>query len=118
MALHHELPIYKDAYGLFSLALKITRNFPRDVKQQLGKRVLDECVNAMTLIFRANVARNKVHHIEAMQESIQVLVLLLRASRDERFITTKQYAEAIAFTDSIGRQSSGWKKQSAAAPVI
>lgn len=118
MALHHELPIYKDAYGLFSLVLKITRNFPRDVKQILGKSVLDECAKLMTLVFRANVARDKVPHIEELQERLQVVEQFLRASRDERFITPNQYANAIKFTDSIGRQSSGWKKQSATAPAM
>lgn len=118
MALHHELPIFKDARGLYSHAIKITRNFPRDVKQQLGRSLLDECMKLITLIFRANVARNKVPHIEELQESLQVVEQFLRVSRDERFITTKQYSAAIEFTDSIGRQSGGWKKQSATAPAI
>lgn len=113
MALHHELPIYRDARGLYSHAIKIMRNFPRDVKRQLGSTVLNECMEVMILIFRANVAQNKVPHIEQMQERLLVAEELFRTSRDERFITLKQYSDAIELTQSIGRQSGGWKKQSA-----
>lgn len=117
MGLHHELPIYQDAYRLLGMTTDITRNIPRDFKRLIGEKVREECVEAMVLIFRANVARNKTPHIEQLQERVQVIELLLRMSKDKRFISVKQYADAIQITDSIGKQSSGWKKSSAASPA-
>lgn len=114
MGLHQELPIYKAAYDLLGMAVDVTRNIPRDFKRLIGEKVREECVELLVLIFRANVSRDKVPHIEQLLERVQVIELLLRMSKDKRFISTGQYAKAIEITDSIGKQASGWKKQSAA----
>ena len=118
MALHHQLPIYRLAYDLLSMAVEVTRNIPRDFKRLLGEKVREECVEILVLIFRANTARNKVPHIEELQERLQVVELLLRLCRDKRFISTGQYARAVEITDKIGRQSTGWKRASAASPAV
>lgn len=118
MALHHHLPIYKQAYDLLSVTTDITRNIPRDFKRLIGEKVREECVEILVLIFRANVARNKTPHIEDLLEHLQVVELLLRLSKDKRFISTKQYARAIEITDGIGRQATGWKRHAAAAPAV
>lgn len=115
MALRKELPIYQAAYDLLMQAANITRNYPRDFKRSIGEKVRDECVEIITLIFKANVAHNKVPHIENLLERVQVVELLLRLSKDMRFISTGQYSKVIEITDSIGKQSSGWKKQQIAA---
>lgn len=119
MALHTELPIYKPAYELFDLAVEITRNIPRDFKRLLGEKVRDECLEIITLIFKANVARNKVPFISELIERLQVVELLLRLSKDKRLIPTKHYAAAINVTSQIGRQATGWKRASekAASPA-
>lgn len=115
MALHKDLPIYKSAYDLLSITTEITRNIPRDFKRLIGEKVREECVEILVLIFRANVSTHKTQHIEILLERLQVIELLLRLSRDKRFISTGQYSKAIDVTDSIGKQSSGWKKQQLAA---
>jgi len=115
MALHKDLPIYKSAYDLLSITTEITSNIPRDFKRLIGEKVREECVEILVLIFRANVSTHKTPYIETLLERLQVIELLLRLSRDKRFISTKQYSKAIDVTDSIGKQSSGWKKQQLAA---
>lgn len=118
MALHKDLPIYKAAYDLLGVAVEITKNFPRDFKRLMGDKVREECVEIIVLIFKANVSFNKIPHIDLLLERLQVIELLLRLSRDKRFIAIKQYAGAIEITDTIGKQASGWKKQQAAAPDL
>lgn len=39
MALHKDLPVYKLAYDLLSLATDLVRNLPRDVKASVGSRL-------------------------------------------------------------------------------
>lgn len=118
MALHHELPIYKAAYELLGMAVDVTRNIPRDFKRLIGEKVREECVEILVLIFRANVATHKVPHIEQLQERLQVVELLLRMSRDKRFISTAQYANAVLITSDIGKQSTGWKRSSSATSLV
>ena len=108
--MHHDLPIYKVAYDLLGVVTNVRRNMPRDVKQDLGKAISKECVQIVVLIFRANVARDKASHLVELIERLEVVNLLIRLSRDLRFISTKHYGAAIALTGSIGRQANGWRR--------
>jgi hypothetical protein len=116
MALSSTLPIYRVTYELLQVATRITRDMPRDYKQSLGNKVRDECVELVVLIYRANCSRDKRHHLEELQEHLQVVTLLLRLSKDMQLISTKQFAQTVELTDQIGRQSSGWLK-SASSPA-
>lgn len=116
MAIHSELPIYKVAYDLLGVVVQLVKNMPRDFKQSIGGKIRDECIEVATLVFRANVAADKAPHLLNLLERLQVAELLLRLARDLRFISTGQYAKAIALTGSIGKQANGWRK-SASSPV-
>jgi hypothetical protein len=113
MALHSDLPIYKAAYDLLGLIVHAVRNMPRDMKPAIGKRMLNEAVKVMTLVFRANVARDKSVYLLKLIERVEVLNLFLRFCVDKRQLSNlsvKQYSAAIALTTSIGKQANGWRK--------
>jgi hypothetical protein len=116
MALHSQLPIYKVAYDLLCAVTASTRNMPRDFKQSIGGQLREECVAITVLIFRANVAQDKAPHLGMLIERLQVAELLLRLSMDLRCISKGQYAAAIALTQQVGKQATGWRR-SAAPPV-
>ncbi len=117
MALHHELPIYKHAYELLDLAIEVTQHLPRNLKRAIGDRLIEECVEIMSRIFRANVARDKIPHIDRIRECIQVVELWFRAIKDRKHINVPRYAAAIQLTGQIGRQATGWRKSSAVPPA-
>ena len=110
MALHTNLPIYRVAYDLLDAITDLAKNMPRDFKVSIGGKLRDECVEIVTLIFRANCAKNKVPHLESLIERLQVSELLLRLSRDKRLISTRQYATAVELTTGIGKQAGGWRR--------
>lgn len=97
MALHNELPIYRDAYLLMKLAVELTSNFRRDYKHTIGQKLRDECVEMGLLILRANTARGpaKVPHIEALLEGVELCHLMLRLSVDMKLISRAQYSAAV-----------------------
>ncbi len=115
MAIHTTLPIYKVAYDLLDVITDLSKNMPRDIKQSIGGKLRDECVEIVVLIFRANVSRDKAPHLISLVERLQVSELLLRLSRDKRLISTGQYAKAIELTGSIGKQANGWRSYSSSA---
>jgi len=117
MAIHTELPIYKVAYDLLSVATDYVQNMPRPFKAAIGGRVRDLCIDLVLLIFKANCAKNKVPYLDTLLERLEETQLLLRLCRDKRFISTGQYAKAIELTTSVGKQANGWKKHNAASPV-
>lgn len=114
MALHTELPIYKACYDLVGVVMNLTTNMRRDYKLSLGKRIQDESMAALMLIFRANCASHKEPHITALLESIQVVELSIRLASDLRLISKKQYAAVIDLTGQVGKQANGWRKDSIA----
>ena len=87
MALHTELPIHKVAYDLAGLTVDLVKNMPREIKAVIGGELRDECLKLIVLIFRANVASDKRVHLAELIERLQVAELLLRLSRDKRYIS-------------------------------
>src|SRR3546814_9577608 len=78
MAIHTELEVYQLSRDLLHACTTLTRSMPRDYKATLGRRIFNECVNMLVLIQRANVARDKVPHLQAILESNDVIESLLR----------------------------------------
>ncbi|MFZ6755791.1 four helix bundle protein [Undibacterium sp. Ji50W] len=110
MALHHQLPIYKEAYELLKLATNVTKNMPKDFKGSIGGEIRGLCVQSVILIARANAAQDKAVHLTNLLEHIHAAEILFRLCKDMRFISTKQYAEAVQLTDAVGKQANGWRK--------
>lgn len=113
MTIHSKLDIYQVTYQLLVLAIEVTRHMPRDFKATMGTKLREECLELVVLIYRANVATDKVPHLTRMIERLQVAELLFRVSKDRRLIAIKHYAKAIELTGSIGKQANGWRKYSA-----
>ena len=113
MGLHKDLPIYKVVYDLLAFVVALVASMPRNLRHQLGEKLVDECVELTVLVFRANVARDKAPHLSALLERLQVAELLLRLAQDLRCINRQQYGRAIEFTITIGKQASGWRRASA-----
>lgn len=62
MALHMDLEIHKVAEELLGMSLDLVRNIPRDLKQVVGAKIRDECLQVLVLIGRANMSRdNKLY---------------------------------------------------------
>lgn len=118
MAIHTNLPIYKEAYELLKLATSLTKNMPKDFKASVGGEIRTLCVQAVLLIARANAAQDKGQHLTELLEQIHSVEILFRLAKDMRFISTGQYATAIQITDAIGKQANGWRKSAVVpAPV-
>ena len=114
MSLHQNLPIYKQGYNLLSLASDVQLNMPRSFKASLGSKIHNECVEILVLIGRANAARglDRAKHVNEIVERLEVATLLLRLSRDKKFISNKLWANSVDLTGGIGKQAGGWLKSS------
>ena len=117
MAMHTDLDIHKSAESLLGVAIQLVRNIPRDLKQLVGVKILDECLEVLRMIGRANMARDKRLHLNTLLESIQVINQLLRTMVDMKFVSIPQHGKVMKLTASVGKQANAWKRNSATAPA-
>jgi hypothetical protein len=59
MALHTELPVYRDTYKLVLEIFVTTKNFPKEYKYSLGRDMKRDVLVLMRCIYRANRAQEK-----------------------------------------------------------
>ena len=59
MKLHSDLPEYKATYDLLLGIFLFTKNFSKEYKYTVGESLKKETIDLLTLIFRANVKRDK-----------------------------------------------------------
>jgi hypothetical protein len=112
MAIHNELPIYKASYELLQHATALVKNLPRNIKSVMGQAIHDACVQICILVAKANAARNKVPHLDALLENVMEAELLIRLVKDMKYISLTQWATAVQLTETVGKQANGWKKAS------
>ncbi len=117
MAQYRHLPIYRLTYELLQRVMVVTKEFPREYKFTLGQKIKEEVIEMVVLIYRANSSVNKISHIEAMLERLQVVELLFRLCHDLRLMPTNSYASVVEKTESLGKQAQGWKRASADSKV-
>ena len=98
MAMHTELQIHKSAEELLGIVLNLVRNIPRDLKQVVGAKLRDECLQVLVLIGRANMARNKLPHLNQLLESLWMINYLLRALTNQGVIAKGQHAKTMQAT--------------------
>jgi len=117
MALHTELDVYKTGYDLFGRVTKIVANMERSFKRLIGEEIVRESSKLLILVYRANVADDKVPHLAHLIEKIKLVELLLRLALDMERISPKQYWCVIRLTVSISKQATAWKKYAAKRPL-
>lgn len=117
MAMHTDLDIHKSAEELLGIALQLIRNIPRDVKKLAGDRIMDECLEVLLLIGRANMARDKRPHLNVLLESLQKINYLMRALVNMQAISIPQHGRVMRLSASVGKQANAWKRSTANAPA-
>jgi hypothetical protein len=119
MALATDLDIHKKARELLELASDVQANIRRSHRNGVGGRIMSECVDMLTLIRRANAARDPARRaasIEELLERLDTVADLLRTAHDHklRLIDHGLWARGIRLIGDIGRQAGGWLKSARA----
>lgn len=119
MGLHHELSIYRDSRTLLIKTISIVRNLPRDLKQTLGRSLLEGVSDFSRLIMHANIAvgAGKVPHLEELLSKLEVIGFQFRALAEMKAVPRSHHADVIELMAAIGKQAGGWKKGSSSEPT-
>ena len=112
MALHTDTEIYKATYALSQLTTQLVANMPRNYKADFGADLRKRCMALVMRTYKANTTEDKPQVLQLMREEVEEANLAFRLAVDLKLISVKQYARAIALTESIGKQATGWQKHS------
>jgi len=116
MALHTETDAYKTGFELFKTVTAMVKNMERSFKQLIGTKIINEMGEVVTLVYRANVADDKVPYLSKLIERVKLIESLFQLAWDTNEITDRQYARVIQLTTSISKQAVKWREWSANRP--
>jgi len=75
MAFYSDLPVYKSTYDLLMAIFRFTKDFGKEYKYTVGESLKKETTELLTLIYRANVKRDKQEVLQEARERIEVIRL-------------------------------------------
>ena len=110
MALFSDLPVYKATYDLLLAIFQFTKDFSKDYKYTVGESIKKETLELLTLIYRANVKRDKNEVLIEARERIEVIRLFIRIMKDMQQISIKQFVQINESVENVSKQLSGWQK--------
>ena len=109
MARYEHLPIYKQAMDVAVYFEKVVSGFSRYHKYTLGTELRNKSREVVSLIMKANAARDKRPLLLALREHLDELLILVRIAKEARaFKSFKSFQFAIEQVVSVCRQNEGW----------
>lgn len=110
MALYSDLPVYKATYDLLLAIFRFKKDFGKEYKYTVGESLKKETIELLTLIYRANVKRDKQEVLQEARERIEVIRLFIRLMKDMQQISVKQFIQINEVVENVSKQLSGWQK--------
>jgi hypothetical protein len=110
MKLHSDLPVYKATYDLLLGIFLFTKNFSKEYKYTVGESLKKETIDLLTLIFRANVKRDKYEVLQEARERIEVIRLFIRLMKDMHQISIQNFVQINDKVEMVSKQLAGWQK--------
>ncbi|BAS67091.1 four helix bundle protein [Bathymodiolus septemdierum thioautotrophic gill symbiont] len=112
MALFSELSVYKIGYDFLLEIYNRTKKFPREYKFSLGEKMKQASLDLLIDVYKANKSRKetRIIHIENARQSVEVLRLFLRISKDLQLLSTKGFASLNIMIQDLSKQLTAWQK--------
>jgi len=110
MAVYDNLPVYKAAYDLFRDITMLRSQMKREYKFTVGERLLNETIELIITIYKANRSKAKKPFIAEAQEHTEIIRLLLRLIKDIKEISLKRFIALNQKIEMVSKQLTGWMK--------
>ena len=111
MALHTELPVYRDTYKLVLEIFVSTKNFPKEYKYSLGRDMERDVLVLMRCIYRANRAQEKTTFLNEFLDNFEILKLEIRVCVDLKLVSLKRQSVLAGLNEQYRKASGRLEKQ-------
>lgn len=103
--------VVEHGYGAWLWLDERIAGFPALARRQLGHRTLDAALDALVGVTEAAYlprGASRLARLDGVNRSLTVLRILLRGSRERRYLSVGQHEHAMRLIDTWGRQVGGW----------
>ena len=115
MARYEHLPIFADAYRLALFVEEQVGGFANRQRVALGADLRAQCRLLVRLVISVNNQTDKRAGLEQLRVAVEEFQVLARLAKDTRaFASLKAYETCANLAYSVGRQTEGWLRSSAA----
>lgn len=104
------LPIFEKMYELVLWLFPLANRFPQKQRFVLGQQLQSSCLRLLLGIVNANQQAKKLPWLLATSQELDKLRILLRLSKDLKFISVRQYGFAVGTCNEVGKMLGGWIK--------
>jgi len=105
------LAIFEKTYELILWLYPTVNKFPKSQRFVLGQQIENTVLEILKGIIEANQERNKVPYLKQISVNLDKLRILIRLSKDLKFISIRQYQFAAEKINEIGKMLGGWIKR-------
>lgn len=112
MATYDNLPVYKASYDLLQEITLFRKQLDREYKFTIGERLVNETVEMIIAVFKANVSATKKELILKSREHLEIIRLLLRLLKDLKQISLKRFVAINLKIELVSKQLTGWMRSS------
>ncbi len=105
-----DLIIYQKTYDFMLWLHPVVNKFPKSQRFILGQRIENKTLDIISSMILANAERDKSAILKRASVELDELRILIRLSKDLRFINIKKYGFAAEKINEIGRLLSGWTR--------
>lgn len=110
-------PIFARCDELLLWVLRATVRYPRHYRAALGKATQEAALRLQRELIAAARRRDKRAALQAADEALHELRVLLRQGQALSLMTLSQYEHVTRLLDEVGRLLGGWRKALARAAV-
>ena len=103
-----QLTIFEKTYQLVLWLYPTVQKFPKTQRFVLGQQIETSALNLVRGIIRANASRAKLPLLYELSVELDTLRILLRLSKDLKFISVRQYGFAAEQVNEVGKLLGGW----------
>ncbi len=101
-------PVFQRFYLLAGWLLDRVEKYPKNARFTFGQRLTDRALAIIEHLVRAAYGRRRADNLAAVNTELEILRVLLRLSKDRRYISPDQYEYAIGELLDIGKMVGGW----------
>ncbi len=105
-----DLKIFTKLYDLILWIYPMVNKFPKAQRFVLGQRIENSVLELLRLTIKANAAREKKPILNELSVELDQFRILIRLSKDLKFMSIGQYGYAGALINETGKMLGGWIK--------